>query len=371
MKVKKVISYVMAIVLTLNICSVSVFAFENPEKNSGCYVVTEQAPAEILDYAKSVFPKFLTAHLTSNAIDTSGQRFSLGYPIVLVEFEGVNHIYDFPVMRNDEIFAILTIYDDNGSYCVQLEENLMAEKLNDLQKVSSLTSPIVMCSEQSGLFALVNGNVEPLTPDSDMRTFEGIMPMDSFSAEVVVDIKKVLVTSNENGIMPLATDSRLLGVMPVPQTDDGTFSGTQMNWCGAAVTASIINYIKYTKLTAKMVTIQALGSAKDEGLTLSNVIAVAHDYALDAKESAPLSYTSVKAEIDGIRPIYMRMQRSTTDGKVYHALCLVGYSPSLYTVLNPWYNYRLTLDKKDSGSNVTYITGDRTYTWYKSVYNWR
>lgn len=47
-----------------------------------------------------------------------------------------------------------------------------------------------------------------------------------------------------------------------------------------------------------------------------------------------------------------------------------GYSSTKYTIINPWYSYSLTVDKKDSGSSVTYVTGTRTYKWYKSVYNW-
>lgn len=67
----------------------------------------------------------------------------------------------------------------------------------------------------------------------------------------------------------------------------------------------------------------------------------------------------------------MQMQRKSDEGKKYHALTLIGYSSSKYTVLNPWQSSSITLTKKDSGSDVTYVTGTRTYKWYTSIYNWK
>lgn len=74
----------------------------------------------------------------------------MGYPINIQESDGTNRIYDFPVMENGEIFAMLTIYDENGEYYTQLDENLMAEKLNELQNVSSQSSPISLVSNNAG-----------------------------------------------------------------------------------------------------------------------------------------------------------------------------------------------------------------------------
>ena len=367
MKFKKIISGILSLTLILGVCSISAFAAEN---TSGCYVVTEETPEEILEYAKEEFPEFLSHHLSSNGINAGEAQYTLGYPINIQESDGTNRIYDFPVMENGEIFAMLTIYDENGEYYTQLDENLMAEKLNELQNVSSQSSPISLVSNNAGFFAVVNDFVEPLTPDSEIENTVSLMN-ESITGNIV-NITNVLSETDGNSISLMeSSNPSPLGVVCVPQTDDGTFNGTQKEWCGAAVTAAIISYKKGPSLTAKGVTKEALGSAKNEGLTNSEVISVAKNHGLSPKSGNPLSYSSVKTEINGYRPIYMQMQRKSDEGKKYHALTLIGYSSSKYTVLNPWQSSSITLTKKDSGSDVTYVTGTRTYKWYTSIYNWK
>lgn len=371
MKIKKMVVCALGALVAafaLNLGGLVAFA----EENSGCYVVTEQTPDEIVDYAKGEFSEFLYAHLSSNGISAEGKQFTLGSPINLQETGSINRIYDFPVMCDGEIFAILTIYDDGGEYYTQFEQNLMADKLDELQSQSSKSNPIVLASDGDGLFAVLNGNAVSLVPDVDDNSLDETLVLSTLADDgIVVDVKDVLAVADEMGIMTMDTSNPIpLGVKSVPQTDDGTFSGTEKKWCGAAVTAAIINYKKGTSLTAKDVTIEALGSDKDEGITNDQVVEVAKKHDLSPKTGDPLSYSSVQTQINAYRPIFMQMQRSTDEGKKYHALALIGYSSTKYTIINPWYSNSLTIDKKDSGSNVIYVTGTRTYKWYKSVYNW-
>lgn len=274
MKLKKIISGILSLTLILGVCNIPVSAEEN---TSGCYVVTEETPEEILEYAKKEFPEFLSQHLSSNGINEKEAQYTLGYPINLQELDGTNRIYDFPVMENGEIFAMFTVYDENGEYYTQIEENLMAEKLNELQKFSSQTYPISLTSNNAGLFAVVNTYVEPLTPDSEIENAVSLMNESIIGN--IVNITSVLSETDGNSISLMeSSNPSPLGVVCVPQTDDGTFNGTQKEWCGAAVTAAIINYKKGTSLTAKAVTTEALGSAKNEGLTNAEVISVAKNH---------------------------------------------------------------------------------------------
>lgn len=274
MKLKKIISGILSLTFILGVCNIPVSAEEN---TSGCYVVTEETPEEILEYAKKEFPEFLSQHLSSNGINEKEAQYTLGYPINLQELDGTNRIYDFPVMENGEIFAMFTVYDENGEYYTQIEENLMAEKLNELQKFSSQTYPISLTSNNAGLFAVVNTYVEPLTPDSEIENAVSLMNESIIGN--IVNITSVLSETDGNSISLMeSSNPSPLGVVCVPQTDDGTFNGTQKEWCGAAVTAAIINYKKGTSLTAKAVTTEALGSAKNEGLTNAEVISVAKNH---------------------------------------------------------------------------------------------
>lgn len=370
MKLKKILFGILSITLILGVCTIPAFATEPTQNTAGCYVVTEETPEEIIEYAKKEFPEFLSYHLSCNGINVGEAQYTLGYPINIQESNGTNRIYYFPVMEDGNIFAMLILYDESGEYYIQFEENLMAEKLNELQNVSSQSSPISLVSNNAGFFAVLNDCVEPLTPDS--RIDNTVSLMNESIAGNIVDIKKVLSEKDGNSIsLAESSNPSPLGVVCVPQTDDGTFDGTEKEWCGAAVAAAIINYKKGTSLTAKDVTTEALGSAKNEGLTNSEVISVANNHGLSPQSGNPLSYSSVKTEINGYRPIYMQMQRNSDEGKKYHALTLIGYSSSKYTVLNPWQSSSITLTKKDNGSDVTYVTGTRTYKWYTSIYNWK
>ena len=115
----------------------------------------------------------------------------------------------------------------------------------------------------------------------------------------------------------------------------------------------------------------AVSTIYSNSLSVAISKSIAKNHGLSPKSGNPLSYSSVKTEINGYRPIYMQMQRKSDEGKKYHALTLIGYSSSKYTVLNPWQSSSITLTKKDSGSDVTYVTGTRTYKWYTSIYNWK
>lgn len=217
---------------------------------------------------------------------------------------------------------------------------------------------------------MTKDDIFPLTPDSNLKSTKK------------ADNKAIFVDNSEDTLATLPTDitepimnitvsdsskdtkevtSKVLSVTSVPQTDDGTFNGTQMNWCGAAVTAAIINYKNGTSLTAKSVTREALGSALNQGITNAQVVSVGTTHGLAPRTGNPLSYSSVKTEINGFRPVYMQMQRTENGVKKYHALGLIGYSSTKYTVINPWYQNSLTINKKDTGSDVTYITGTSTY----------
>lgn len=312
----------------------------------------------------------LLSHLKNNNINASIDEFRLGMPINIKASNSAGRIYHFPVFQGDHVSCILTVFDDCNEYYIQLEESLLAEKLNSYMNKTDENNALKFVSDENGFYALFDEQYEPLTPESlqDKSSFD--VSITSTVTEKAIDLSKTLTTASATATQSNPT-SKILSVKSVPQTDDGTFSGTQMEWCGAACTAAIINYKNSKTLTAKDVTIKALGSAKNEGITNDQVIKVAKAYELNPKSGDPLSSSTVIDEIVATRPIYMQMQRDTGSGKAYHALVLIGYDSTKYTIINPWYEKSLTITRKSSGSDVTYVTGDRTYKWYKSVYNWK
>ncbi|MFU0826527.1 MAG: Peptidase-C39-2 domain-containing protein [Lachnoclostridium sp.] len=371
---KKFVAALLAITLSLGTVlttGASVFEEKN-SKDPGLYVFTKETSNEIITYAVNKFPGMLLSHLKNNNMNANIDEFRLGMPINIKANNSVGRIYHFPVFQGDSVSCILTVYDDGNEYYVQLEESLLAKKLDSYMNKTDENNAIKFVSDEDGFYAFFDGQYEPLTPESliNKSNFDISNTTGTKADEKAIDLSKTLATASTVTIQETPS-SKVLSVKSVPQTDDGTFNGTQMNWCGAACTAAIINYKKSKSLTAKDVTIKALGSAKDEGITNDQVIKVAKEYNLSPKSGDPLSSSTVIDEIVGLRPIFMQMQRDTGSGKAYHALVLIGYDSTKYTIINPWYENSLTITRKSSGSDVTYVTGDRTYKWYKSVYNWK
>lgn len=385
---KKILSILLATLMLVSM-PMGVFAAEEPSTASG-EVITVQTPENIIEMAQKEIVTILASHLEAkamlNAKDGEPDRsvyeheYSLGNPISVQELGGTNRLFEFPVMMDGRFYAIFIVHYYNDDYNFQLGDYMMADQLQKIKDQGSLQD-VEFSSSEDGFFAIAGGTFYPLTPDSILPDNRSSANSEEGIKNVTGDFETVAINiSNPLMVIPVsasvlderATTSKVLSVTSVPQTDDGTFTGTQMNWCGAAVTAAIINYKKGTSLTAKSVTIEALGSAKDEGITNSQVVTVANNHKLYPSTGNPLSYSYVQSQINASQPIYMQMQRTTGDGeKKYHALGLIGYSSSDYTVINPWNKDSLTIKKKDTGSDVTYVTGTRTYTWYKSVSGWK
>lgn len=386
---KKILSILLAALMVASM-PIGVFAAEEPSISGG-EVLTVQTPENIIEIAQKEVVTMLASHLEAEAIlnakdgelDRSvyEHEYSLGNPISVQELGGTNRLYEFPVMMDGRFYAIFIVHYYKDDYNFQLGDYMMADQLQKIKDQGSLQD-VEFSSSEDGFFAIAGGTFYPLTPDSilpDNRSAanseEGIKNVTGDYDTVAVNISDSLmvIPVSASVLDERATTSKVLSVASVPQTDDGTFTGTQKNWCGAAVTAAIINYKKNKSLTAKSVTIDALGSAKNEGITNSQVVSVANKYKLYPSAGNPLSYSSVQTQINADQPIYMQMQRTADGGeKVYHALGLIGYSSSDYTVINPWNKDSYTIKKKDSGSDVTYdAPGGKTYTWYKSVSGWK
>lgn len=372
---KKIVSLLLAaIICVTTMATPTVFAQTSNNQNTTnvLYATSSEVPEELLDYAAEIFPDIMRSHLLNNNI-YEFNNFYLGLPVKVTEYSNSqNTIYHFAVIANGKVFATLSIYDDGVSYCGQLAEDMMAEKLNDMMEEATALSPIVFFSNEDGFYALVNNRIENMIPGiTNDTTVPNSIQTRVFSENVVDMLQTTNISYDFNGSVPFEI-SNPLNVKSVAQTADGKFTSTQKNWCGAAVTAALTNYVKSKSLTAKSVTTSILGSAKDEGVTNSQIISYVKDnHSMTVSDVNPMSYTSVKTEINAGRPIYMQMQRTEGTEKHYHALGLIGYSSTLYTVINPWYDSSFTITKQDTGTSVKYITGDRTYKWYKTIKGWK
>lgn len=385
---KKCMCLLLAVAVLLCI-SVNAFAISNNRDEGdkalavygeGCFVSTLETPRSIKEYAAKIFPVFFSDYMVANNKDFTGEVISLGSPINIQEADSENRIYHFPVMQGGNFVMMLSVYSvpfDDGTYPAQLMPNRILENLSELKSLSSLDHPIEFISDENGLhgeiktsiFDTENNKTEMQGTQQNSENQMNIVDVTAPITEIVMHCADTIAEMRSGYGNPLT------GIRSVPQTLDGTFNYTEensRNWCGAAMTASIINYKCGKSLSAKDITKAALGSVIDAGITNRQIIDVAGQYNLSPTSGNPLSYTNVKTEINAGRPIYMQMQRPEGTEKKYHALTLIGYDSTTYTVLNPWFAGAYTIAKNNDGSQVTYFDEDgyRTYTWSTSIYNW-
>ena len=165
--------YLAAVVLSLLVIILSpVISFAKDKGDLGIFetngvVYSEKTPEQILSWAKTNIKPFLKDYMSVND-DSFIHSYALGQPINLKEYGGQNRIYDFPVLRDGDIIAIYTIYDDNGHYYTQLENNMMASQLQTLYENDMLCG-VRLLSNSDGLFAITDEEIVPLTPESSQN----------------------------------------------------------------------------------------------------------------------------------------------------------------------------------------------------------
>lgn len=223
MNLKKIIIPLCLIVAICLTTVTSAFA----EQNENGTVFTKTAPESVIQYAEDESVQLLGEYLSSNRA-IGKEHFTLGNPINIQEYASDNRIYHFPVMKNGEIFAILSVYDDNGNFSSQIEENMMAEQLHKMQ-ISDELHDVLFISTDDGFYAVNGTKVIPLTPDSNAEMTEReafihgknkLKKSNICNAIFTIDLNKK--TSRQN-ILTETTTSKVLSVKSVPQTDDGTF----------------------------------------------------------------------------------------------------------------------------------------------------
>lgn len=380
----KKVSFLVVITLVLMIFNSMAFAGIENLENDSLYISSTEIPSDVINYAQENFHHLITS--VKNDLDfhkfskVEIDKFMLGTPFNIYNYHDQSleksNVYYFPVLCNNKIKALLAVALIEENQYVANFSKYYAENLEKLKLKSSKQKPFRIVDIGKNIVAINDDYYEILESpkhskvDIDGKDLEDIrkkIKLRKNSEDIFDLIKKITTTNTSNISYRSAGISNYLGVEPVLQGNHP--------WCGAACVAAIINYKTNESLTAECVTIEVHGSAIDEGITNSEAKTVFENHGLSATITSPLSFSQVVTEIDDDDPIFMQMQRTKSDGtKAYHGLVLRGYYrlyyhpyPMTYSIINPWYDSYVTITANSNGSNVTYITGSRTYTWYKTI----
>lgn len=380
---KKFLIAILILAMIISTNSMSAFAEKRGKDLDSLYINTKDIPKDMDKYARDNFKNLIkSAKRTPELYGFNKKevnKFKLGQAFNIKRYENGNmistDIFYLPILYKNNVRGLLAVtYDtETNKYIANLSKSF-SDGLDSIKSNKSNKETYTIVDINESIYAVNENNTVLLQESPFDNNKNKKLNIDTNSFKAQKNDKTIQINEENTDIKLDATYSALashvisgsIDITPVLQGDHP--------WCGAAATAAIINYKKGESLTAEDVTVEVHGSAVEEGITNSEVIEVASNHGLTASQTSPLSYGAVTSDIDNDHPIYMQMQRTKEDGtKAYHALVLRGYEnyinygEIIYSVINPWYTYYVEISGAEYGSQVTYITGSRTYKWYKTV----
>lgn len=346
----------------------------------GLSIYTTDCPSDAVTYAKEAYKKLLNGAFKNGSISYV-ESASLGSPFTIFYSQTESTVYYFPIFSQNKVIATMRIYHDlilsqkkgSISYTGILSE-YMVDELNTLLERNDIDSPVCLF--------MYNNNVM-MYADTEVTDF---LVTDSFSARNYnadppstgdfISIDPTLIIDSTHFVQNmLASRDQVQPLHKFLTLSIVETQGSNNSWCGAYCTAIIIRYLTSnpTIPTAYSLMYYVYGPDLNgpDSFSVPDTLAAGVRYGFSPVRSRqPISKSQVYAEICAGKPIYITGKRydSASGEKKYHALVINGYdSPSeTYSIWNPWYNYYETMDE----DTLQYVTGNLTYTWNETVYDW-
>ena len=392
---KKYLSFFLAILL---VCSMSMTAFAASADSD---VQITPADLRVASGATSIQVNALAAeHLSTMKYQFSGNPSALGFTadelsgavlgtaftLYVVNTNGQivsDETLVYPVIYNDEIIAVLEVYYDTTSSAYHYTfGKAYAEDLNEIryESVVNATANLVIGRIEDKLFITDGSNVDiiyemPVEQATNISVAE-IETLcsnltqnvgDSFSiiSEVNTQSSQFVSEPTQSSVTPRLMPNPL----PVPHV-------AQTGVCGVAAWAAVLNYRFGTSYTnATLATAMADDYSNGTG-GIPNMDDY-RDYANDVHDAGcvranSLSFSTMKSNIDGGKPIMGSWYSGSGTDKTWHAIIITGYvqnSTSNYTYVlkNPWYTNTQTITVT-SASSVVYADAGYTWNLSQSVY---
>lgn len=335
------------------------------------YFIGNESDDEMNQYAKNIIDIHLQVFAEDGNLDLREYKISEGIQAMELRDDKLSGLdfYYYWIYTDNQIIGYLKVYYENNelqscmTLCDLIRSDFLDENavysfvyvdnslclMRDNKIIEVLESTIMDSTEEikEGNSIIINGdNTINLLNDSTQQTF--------------VKNSSIKTKAAANTGKTLAVPIVLQGSNPI---------------CWAASMASVHNYRKGTKYTAKDIIKKTKHGNK--GATLTQI----YDYfkntfKLSCTKGSPLSYAGVKSRIQANQPIYAMFH--TKDGKKAHIVVIKGYyqqnNKVVYYLMNPQSSSSQTITvasgaQKD-GSEVNGYMHYKMY-WYKSIYDFR
>lgn len=295
-----------------------------------------------------------------------------------------NGMIGFFVLEDNIIIGTSVVYyNDSGELSISYNHGLYSDIMNMVYEEYSDDTKFAIIGTDSGVDVYLTDQSyhldETCTISEEFSKNTDIYGS-YFNDSIKTDIRHSLSDIITGGCKILSDNSiqrtELIYTLDLIPYDQGSY-----NWCGQCTSASIINYVRGLTYVPSYYNYLIHGSYYlNLGVTSQQVMNMASTYFnfTSLSEVNPISFIDATTEIINSRPIYMKWRRYDSEAKEYkyHANAMRGImdvSPyRYYTLVNSWSNESyITLTVNSNPSSQTWSTGDRIYTWDKSIINWR
>lgn len=374
---KKIISKALCALLTgciLMSFSIPVFAQESEtgETSKNIYLLCSDVPETFYDYANETYSNYLDAMLRTenandNKVDMNVKNYVLGQPFQYIKDGApLNDAYEFPVLLNNEIKYIYSVYSVDSANGGSKEEQYgcsgtmsvaLAKELNTLteQNITSLDTPGSIEWDDGGVFCKTSEKSVLIESRNIVPNHEEQLSTSNLNA-TPLHVNNVLEEDSK-----IASQKSTRDAVPPGQPSWFKFNKsvltehqTDKPWCAAYVEAAIIrSQSGRNDLKAYDIVRWVYPNMSEEDLNKNGISLYAvGDYALTVCNMNPsihhriLNMTEVQTYLNRANRLFMDMSCSyTVQGQVftYHALMMVGGASypngdGFYTVWNPWHD---------------------------------
>lgn len=357
---KKRMALILCILFLLSAFSPSAFATSPSSEGSSLYVASTQCPSEYAAFAQQNVSAFLQG--MGETVDYTEVR--VGTPFAFAN-PGAD-VYYFPILVDGVITYLFSVYpDETLGYCGTLS-TFLAKELEELSPYTSPDSPLRLTLEGEAIYATVGEKKMILfqhTPklwEEPVETEKEVSKESSINLTVPISVLSVVnVKSSQEWEIEPSNLRDSFNYITLNTNDQAYVDG----WCGAFCTAAILRTVGYPNVTAwRVINAFFRQPVAGSSITMDQAVAYGNYTGVSAiHANGTLSKSALIAEIDGGRPVLLKMHSSSDD----HAVVLRGYSGNVWNVWDPEINSYVTFTM-----GGTYSSFGASYSYVDTVYSW-
>lgn len=351
---KKVLSLLLASILTILLIPSGISATESETAETNCYIATTECPQGYIDFAEENVSNFVLSMGESLDYDD----IIVGSPFAFADYGA--DVYYFPVICDDVITYLFRVYPDGDSYSAVISR-FLADDIEELSDLTSVQNPMYLNLVNNRIVATIGTEEYVLFEYPDGISDVNQPAVASLIEHEVVDVKET--SEIELNLMQTRVFYQYID-LDIIETQS-----SRDKWCTAYCLSTIIRTQTTFYTTAESCVIIALGSdaSTTKAFPWSSIATVSKQYRITPTVLTTTASNSVlMTELNAGNPVIAAMDRGTSQ----HAIVLRGYSTAgNWSIWNPWFDFYESCSMSGAYVPVGLPSSTNSYYPYAHAYN--